>query len=201
MNAWKPLLPWGTTTVCGAVVETVVAAGLVPVLVAGYRAPELEAAFADRARLEFVLNRDWERGMLGSVRAGARRVAELSLAEGGFEGFFVAPADMPGIPEAAFAAVYGAVRRRKDGDEEGDAPRAVFASRNGALGHPVWVPAAFMPDMEGLDPGSRLRDFLLERAWSSVEADDDGIFEDVDTPDAYAASLEAVSRRSVGNTH
>ena len=70
MGAWKPLLPWGGTTVCGAVVDTVLAAGLRPVLVAGYRARELFGAFADRPEVRLVENADWERGMLGSIRAG-----------------------------------------------------------------------------------------------------------------------------------
>jgi len=188
MGAWKPLLPWGAGTVCGAVVDAALSAGLRPVVVAGYRSGELAAAFSGRPEVVVVDNPDWERGMLGSVRAGFGRVVEVSRAAGGdVEGFFVAPADMPRLPSAAFGRVAAELSR-------GAVPRAVFAARGGRLGHPVWVPAAFMPGIAALDPGARLRDYLLERPWSSVEVEDDGIFDDIDTPEAYAASLDAASR-------
>ncbi len=188
MGAWKPLLPWGAGTVCGAVVDAALSAGLKPVVVAGYRSGELIAAFSGRPEIVVAENPDWERGMLGSVRVGFGRVVEAARAAGaGVEGFFVAPADMPRLPADAFGRIAAELPR-------GAGPRAVFASRGGKLGHPVWVPAAFMPGIAALDPGSRLRDYLLGRPWSSVEVDDDGIFDDIDTPEAYAASLDAASR-------
>lgn len=179
MGAWKPMLPWGSTTICGAVVETVIASGLHPVLVAGYRADELVAAFGDRPGLTIVRNPDWEQGMLGSIRVG---VGALSRIAPGYDGFLVAPADMPRLPVSGFARVIAEAER----DARSGRARAVFAARGERLGHPVWIPAGFVAGLSERDPDSRLRDYLLERPWTGIEVDDDGIFADIDTPEAYA---------------
>jgi molybdenum cofactor cytidylyltransferase len=180
MGAWKPMLPWGDTTMCGAVVDTVLSAGLHPVVVAGYRADELVAAFTGRPEVTVVVNQAWELGMLGSVGAGVEALSRMAT---GYDGFFVAPADMPRLPAIAFALeIEEAERRAADGKA-----RAVFAARAERLGHPVWIPAAFVPGLAGRDPDSRLRDYLLSLSWTSVQVDDDGIFADIDTPETYAA--------------
>lgn len=193
MAAWKPLLPWGNTSICGAVVDTVLSAGIKPVVVAGYRGEELADSFADRPELAVVLNDDWESGMLGSIRTGVDFILQncLTDGEGDATGFFVVPADMPRIPVQAFALMTAELAENLSEVAGGEkAPAAVFAARAGRLGHPVWIPAAFIPALRELDPGSRLRDYLLGQPWTSVEVDDDGIFEDLDTPEAYAVALK-----------
>jgi molybdenum cofactor cytidylyltransferase len=172
MGAWKPLLPWRGTTMCGAVVDTVLAAGLKPIVVAGYRALELVEAFADRPEVLVVENRDWERGMTGSIAFGASFAADAS-------GFVVAPADMPLLPVMAFRLVLEAAGLHHD--------TTVFAARGTRLGHPVWIPSSVAASLAALEPDSRLREFLLTKIWTSVQLDDDGIFADIDTPDAYEA--------------
>jgi molybdenum cofactor cytidylyltransferase len=157
---------------CGAVVDTVLAAGLKPIVVAGYRAVELSAAFAGRPEVQVVENRDWERGMTGSIAFGASFVV-------GTPGFLVAPADMPLLPAMAFRLVLEAALRQPD--------TAVFAARGSRLGHPVWIPSGVASGLSALDPDSRLREFLLTGSWTSVQVEDDGIFADIDTPDAYEA--------------
>ena len=172
MGAWKPLLPWGATTMCGAVVDIVLAAGLKPIVVAGYKAEELKAAFTGRPEVLVVENRNWERGMTGSIVFGA------SFARGS-AGFLVAPADMPRLPEQAFESVLKAASRLPG--------TTVFAARGSRLGHPVWIPASLVRGISELEPNSRLRDYLLTMGWTSVQVDDDGIFADIDTPGAYEA--------------
>ncbi|OHD23540.1 MAG: hypothetical protein A2Y38_04405 [Spirochaetes bacterium GWB1_59_5] len=209
MAAWKPLLPWGATTICGAVVDTVLLAGLRPVLVAGYRGEELAESFADRPELAVVLNDDWALGMLGSIRTGVDFILQNCLVdgEGDTAGFFVVPADMPRVPAKAFSLISAALAGSGGAMPRGGASRAgtpgddtaqgsVFPSRGGVLGHPVWIPAAFIPALRGLDPGSRLRDYLLGQPWTSVEVDDDGIFADLDTPEAYSEALRLNSSAS-----
>lgn len=181
MGDWKPLLPWGGSTICGAVVDAALAAGLEPIIVAGYRSGDLAAAFAGRPEVAVVVNPDWERGMLGSVRVGA----DLALTRA--DGFFVAPADMPRLPASAFERILSELERLA---EAGEPPRTLFAARSGRLGHPVWIPAGVARELSALDPAMRLRDHLLGRPWAAVEVDDDGIFVDLDTPEEYRVATE-----------
>ncbi|TFG82971.1 MAG: nucleotidyltransferase family protein [Spirochaetales bacterium] len=180
---FKPLLPWRGEPMCAAVARAALAAGCLPLLVTGYRGDELEAALSGLQGLVFVRNDAWEAGMLGSICTGAG-------AAGSFDpqgtGFLVAPADMPFIPVTAFAAILAAVRNRSAENAE---PAALFPTRNGRLGHPVWIPYAFLPGLMKLEADGRLRDSLLSREWAGVEVESDAIFVDVDTPAEYEATV------------
>lgn len=130
-----------------------------------------------------VQNPAWERGMLGSIRVGVEAAMGPLADSGGFPaGVFVALADMPRVPVRSFAAL-----ARVASAQDPTHNRVVFASRDGQLGHPVWIPRAFFAGLASLDPDARLRNHLLELPWVSAEVDDDGIFVDIDTPDAYEA--------------
>jgi molybdenum cofactor cytidylyltransferase len=190
MGDFKPLLPWKGTTLCGAVVDKALEAGLQPVLVTGFQAKALETAFKGRADLLLVHNPDWEAGMVGSIQVGCR----AALAKWPhMQGVLVAPADMPELPVEAFRILAetglassrdgaGSVRSGSAAEHE-----ALFAARNGRLGHPVWIPMQFMDDILSLGKGGQLRPFLLTMAWSGVEIDSDAIFLDLDTREDYRA--------------
>ena len=183
MGSFKPLLPWQGSTLCGAVVEKVLDAGLQPVLVSGFQAGALEASFKGRADLLLVHNPDWEAGMVGSIQAGCRAALEKWP---GFSGLLVAPADMPALPLEAFRLLV------EEGLSRGNSetgPSALFASRHGTLGHPVWIPWQYMDDILALGKGGQLRSYLLTRSWSGVEVESDAIFMDLDTPEDYHACM------------
>lgn len=177
MGLWKPALPWRGATVCEAVVDSALEAGLAPFVVAGYRADELRELLAVTGRASVEYNPGWEDGgMLESVQVGLRAArAALGAA---FAGFAVAPADMPAIPPGAFAAVVGAGLAASPAS-------VVFAAKGGRRGHPAFVPAALAQAVETAAGGESLRDVLLSLRWTSVELDDDGIFADVDTLEEY----------------
>ncbi len=186
MGLWKPLLPWGGGTLCGAVLEAVESAGCKPILVVGYRAEELRAEFEKRPGITIAVNRNWELGMLGSILAGAE------LATG--PGFFVAPADMPFLPAALFIRlVTEAEGRRKLGEK----PAAIFAAQDSKLGHPVWIPAEFLPGMKTLAPSAKLREYLLTQPWISLEAGTDAIFTDLDSYEEYSKAAALVRNQSI----
>ena len=180
MGAWKLLLPWGHSTICGTVVDTVISAGLMPVLVSGYRSAELALAFIDRPAVRIVENSGWQSGMLGSIQKGIRAALEYHP---DCDGLFVTLSDMPGVPANAFLLVGQESTRLLAAGK----PRVVFACKDGRLGHPVWIPDDFLAGVLELPPDARLRDYLVTLPWSSVEVDDDGIHADIDTPQEYAA--------------
>jgi molybdenum cofactor cytidylyltransferase len=183
MGDFKPLLPWRGSTMCGAVVATVLEAGLEPVLVTGYQAHALEWAFEGRTDLLLVHNPDWEAGMVGSIQAGCR---EALARWPGMPGFLVAPADMPALPAKAFVTLAAAGLARSTAEM---AAAALFAAHKGKLGHPVWIPVQFIKGILALDQGGRLRDYLLSRTWAEVAFDSDAIFLDLDTREDYRANV------------
>jgi molybdenum cofactor cytidylyltransferase len=177
---FKPLLAWKDKRLIDAVLECCLQAGVRPLVVSGYRGAELEAALSGYPGLATIRNDAWEAGMLGSIRLGAKEALRIDPRG---DGFFVAPADMPLLPARALSALLAEARGRKSAGEQAV---ALFPSAEGELGHPVWIPYSFLPDMEGLAPDGRLRAFIMGRSWASVELGDRGILLDIDTPDAYA---------------
>lgn len=182
MGDWKPLLPWGESTVIEAVVANALAAGLEVVVVTGHRGGELRELLDGMEGLTLVDNPRWKEGMLGSTQAGLAALVESGRVG---EAFFVTPADMPLIGPELY-------RQLAESFEAGPGAGATcFAACEGRLGHPVLMPASFAPDLLRLDPGGKLRDFLMTRPWRLVETGDLATLADLDTPDDYRRARPA----------
>ena len=177
MGEWKPLLPWGEGRIIDAVLACVEAAGLRPVVVAGYRGEELRRHLEARQGLLVVDNPLWKEGMLGSVLRGAL--------EARGEAFFVAPADMPGLRPGVFAALLAAF-------VEGGA-ETLFPAYRGEAGHPVLISRSLIPEMGRLGPGSKLRDFLRRGSWRLVETGEAAVLADLDTREDYERGLRGLT--------
>jgi len=174
MGAWKPLLPWGGSTIIETIVNTVLEAGLRPIVVAGFRGGELRALLGGREGLLVVDNPDWEGGMAGSLLAGAGEVRG--------EAFFVLPADMPGVGAGIFRLLLAARLEGAARDE------TLFASCRGQPGHPVLIPTALLPALGELEIGQRARDLLMARPHRLVETGDPAVLADLDTEAEYRAA-------------
>ena len=92
MGAFKPLLPFGDGTIISGTVKSLLNAGVSKVIVvAGYRADEIEEELASMSGTEIIHNDNFEHGdMMESVQVGIAR----ALA---FDGITVVPGDMPMI--------------------------------------------------------------------------------------------------------
>lgn len=206
MGDWKPLLPFGESTIVETTVEAALAAevegGVRVLLVAGYRSDELHGLFEGRAGVVIVDNPRWEAGMLGSIQAALPGVAS--------DRFFIVHADMPLVPASAFGILYDASRggdragkaggsavgragAANSGDKEAEVP--LFASFRGEAGHPVLVPSPLIGDMLGLDPAGRLRPFLLERGGRLVDCGSRAVLADLDCRQDYEQALSERSRK------
>jgi CTP:molybdopterin cytidylyltransferase MocA len=186
-GGFKPLLPFMASPMGGTtLVETAVLAargsGAKVILVVGNRGSEVTALFdAPRYREEcaeallILENPAWERGMIGSIQAALPQV------RGG--AFFVAHADMPFVRPDDYRALAARLEGRHGAGET-----AVMASHGGEWGHPVLLPAAWIPEILALAPGDRLRPFVAARAHECVETGA-GAMRDIDTPEDYAAAL------------
>jgi molybdenum cofactor cytidylyltransferase len=163
MGQWKPVLPFGDSTI----VQTVVAAALRAcprvVLVTGYRGAELISLFKNDSRVVPVENPAWERGMFSSIQAGIRETRSRR--------FFVTLADMPWITEAAYAALL----RQNEAD-------VIFPAYGGTRGHPV----LFHERVKDAITAADSRDASMRLIVESFHVDelawpDNSILRDIDT--------------------
>jgi len=173
----KLLAPWGDGVLLDGALAAAFAAPVSRViLVTGAQAKAVEAAaraFAVRSgqagRLHVVHAEDHAEGMGASLRRAA-----LDL-RADCAGAFVFLGDMPRISPAVLAPLVEAVRA--------GAPAAapVFGGRRG---HPALIGAGLLPQLESLrgDAGARAILKELGPRLALVEAPDDGVLFDVDTP-------------------
>jgi len=171
MNAFKPLLPLGESTMIRTLIGTCIAAGVGRiVVVTGHRADELEAHVADLP-VECLRNPDYETTkMARSVRIGFDAVV------GRCERVLFCPADMPlWRPSTVRALVESGSLLAKP-------------TYRGQNGHPLLIDASLIDpvlerlDAEGLSAAVKATGIPM----AFIEVDDPGCVLDADTPDQYA---------------
>jgi molybdenum cofactor cytidylyltransferase len=163
MGTWKPLIPFGRSTLIQTVVETALQACGRVILVTGHRGGELAALFRDERRVRVVGNGDWPRGMFSSLQCGARNVDT--------ERFFVTLGDMPWITPAVYAALLESARAD-----------AVFPVHGGMRGHPVLFNGKVIAEVLESDPAAgSMREIASRFTVQELAWGDDSILRDVDT--------------------
>jgi molybdenum cofactor cytidylyltransferase len=203
MGRPKLLLPWGDTTVIGAVVAAFRGAGIAaPLLVLGPASAASAAssssldseaeqlrAWAAAAGLPTAVNLDPERGMLSSIRAGIETLGGgAELARRG-EILLVSPADLPALTSATIVEL---LRRMRSAPF----PPLALPRHGGRRGHPLAIAPHLIPEIEGLDPAIGLRQ-LRDRhaaALAEVDLDDPGCIADLDTPGDYTRLTDLALR-------
>jgi molybdenum cofactor cytidylyltransferase len=178
MGTQKLLLPFGGTTVVGAAVSAALASRIdrVMVILGADRAAvsaEIERAGGSAGPVEFVVNLEYELGMLSSVQAGFRALAEDA------EAAVVMLGDQPFITAAAINSLITAHRENGKG--------IVIPVFGGRRGHPVLVDLKYRREVLGLDPAEGLRQLMRAHPDDirEVEAGDANILHDLDTPEDY----------------
>ena len=121
---------------------------------------------ADR-RVAVVVNRHPQRGMLSSIRTGARDAQGDPLV--------VLPGDMPYVEPATVAALL-----RTYGERGG----IVSPRFEGKRGHPVVIPGRYRDEILAAGPDQTLHDVLRRHADERIDIDvyDRGVIRDVDEP-------------------
>jgi len=132
-----------------------------------------------------VHNPNYAEGMFSSVLAGAHAVPGRSFV-------FILPGDYPLLTTEVFlslraAALARAFARRHPGP---DGPADVFIPRhNGRNGHPLLLaPVCFamLRDRGASSGAGTLKEFLSEWHAAYIDAEDEGVLLDMDTPEEYA---------------
>jgi molybdenum cofactor cytidylyltransferase len=133
MGKWKPVLPFGDTTIIRTVVTAALEACSRVILVTGFRGAELAAMFRGDTRVIPVENPAWQLGMFSSIRSGAAFVRTPK--------FFVMLGDMPWVS----ASVYTALLAAPEAD-------VIFPVSGGQRGHPVLFKEKVREAITSADP-------------------------------------------------
>ena len=180
MGTQKLLLPFGETTVVGAVVGTALASRVDRVLV-------VLGADRDAVRLplgslgiDFAVNEDFAKGMLSSVQAGFAALPPDA------EAAVVMLGDQPFLPAGVVDAVVEAFRRSGKG--------IVVPAFQGRRGHPVLIGLKYRDEVLALDPTDGLRRLMRAHPDDIFEAEveDANILRDMDVPEDYANVIKKV---------
>ena len=177
-GANKLLLPWQNQCVLQVVVERVCEVGLGEVIaVTGHQRAEVEEALSSYP-VRLVHNPDFAEGMAASIRVGV----EAAVGE---KGYLFALGDMPQIAGNTMLKVAEALKSSET--------IAVPVS-NGRRGHPVAIGSAYRNALLSLTGDRGARPVLAKNAANVVEVpvEDEGIFVDVDTREAYSAASRAI---------
>jgi molybdenum cofactor cytidylyltransferase len=193
MGTQKMLLPFGDTTIVGAVVRTASASrvdGTMVVLGADRDAIRDELASLSRrparrsgapvqpdrpaAKVSFTVNDHYQLGMLTSIQAGMRALPA------GADAAVIMLGDQPFLGAPVVDSVIGAFEAGGRG--------IVIPTFQGRRGHPVLVDLKYRDEILAIEPLDGLR--ALMRAHPEdileVEVADPNILRDMDTPEDYA---------------
>jgi molybdenum cofactor cytidylyltransferase len=143
MGAFKPLLPFGKTTVIESCIDNLQAGGVADIVVVlGHRAAEVQASLVNFPDLQFTMNPDPDSEMSASIACGVRDLPSTAKA------ILIALTDQPAVP----AEVIQTLIREWIGGA-----KLVVPQFQGQGGHPVLIDLAFRKDLLALDQQRGLR--------------------------------------------
>jgi CTP:molybdopterin cytidylyltransferase MocA len=173
MGEDKALLDAGGQPFVVRVIEVLREGGGEPVLVVVRRADGAAAQVARGAGAEVVVNATPDEGPISSLRAA------LGVLPSTTTGVLLHPVDHPRVEPSTVAALIHAFAATR-------APVTVPVFE-GRSGHPVLLASALFPELlePDLPEGARTVVRRHAHARQTVEVDDVGVLDDIDTPEAY----------------
>jgi molybdenum cofactor cytidylyltransferase len=188
MGTQKLLLPFGETTIIGAVVRTAAASRVEGTMVVlGADREEVRREVEDAietagqgrgdgraAEITFAINENYRLGMLTSIQAGLRALPEGATAA------VVMLGDQPFLPPRVVERVIAAYETGR--------PGIVIPTFQGRRGHPVLIDLGYKDEVLGIEPLDGLRALMRAHSGDILEVDvgDANILRDLDTPEDYA---------------
>ncbi|MFN2513427.1 MAG: NTP transferase domain-containing protein [Pyrinomonadaceae bacterium] len=188
MGAFKPLLPFGETTVIRSCIQNLRQAGVENIVVVlGHRAEELQQNLID-LRLRFALNPDARSEMSASIACGFRELPPEARAA------LIALTDHPAVSPDVIEAIMS---------EWTSGERLVVPEFRGRGGHPILVDLCFREELLNLDSRGGLRSFLKahQEAVRRLPVNCPFIARDMDTWDDYRALHQEVFGVPPANQH
>jgi molybdenum cofactor cytidylyltransferase len=174
-GAFKPLLKWGARTVIEACIKNLRDSRLDEIIVVlGHREAEIRARLAS-AGVGFAINREYQRGMISSIKTA------LSLLSPQSDALLIALVDQPMVGPEVINLL---ITSYTSGDK-----KIALPTYQGQHGHPIILSADYIDEIMNIDEaapeGLRAlieahRDEVLE-----VPVDAPAILEDIDRPEDY----------------
>ena len=181
MGAFKPLLPFGATTVIEACIEHLSGGGVETVIVVvGHDLPAEELKqHLSSSKVTFAINPDPDSEMSDSIACGVRQLPNQTRA------VLITPADHPAVPAEVVAFLIS--EWRKGG-------LLVVPTWNARGGHPVLVDLGFHAELLSLDPRHGLKTLFHAHPdqVSRLTVNSNYIARDMDTWDDYRVLHEEV---------
>jgi len=179
MGAFKPLLPFGETTVIRCCIQHLRQGGIDEVVVVlGHEAEELQRTISD-LNLRFVINPDSTSEMGASIACGLKELLPETKAA------LIALTDQPAVPPNVIEAIMS---------EWTSGERLVVPEFRGHGGHPVLIDLRFREELLNLDSRGGLRSFLEAHREQvrRLPVNSPFIARDMDTWDDYRALHQEV---------
>ena len=185
MGTPKSLLPLGRSTAVEEAITRFRKAGIEQVsVVVGYQAERI-TPLLDHLGVAWVLNEQYERGMLSSVLTGVRSL------ESRVEAFFLLPVDIPLVKPTTIRMLSTAYGNGHSW--------VIYPCFQGERGHPPLIATACLPKDLSFDHPGGLRAFLLqyEHMARDIEVVDQAILMDCDTPADYEKMKAYAGREDI----
>ena len=182
MGAFKPLLPFGATTVLERSIDLFRAAGIDDIrVVVGHRADELLPLLA-RRQVQPLLNARYQEGMFSSVVTAAASLERASKA------FFLLPVDFPLVRQETVELLVRAY--------QGAAVNILYPACRGQRGHPLLLATSYRDVILSWQGNGGLRALLKQYQGdaATIETGDEGILLDMDTPEDYERLQDALPK-------
>ncbi len=173
MGSFKPLLPFGSTSVIERVIATIRDAGVGTIrVVVGWNAETLTPVL-DRCGAPWVRNDRFPEGMYASVQTGVRSLPP------DVTGFFLMPGDMPLVRASTLVRLIAEWDARPGG--------ILYPCHEARRGHPPLIGSEYVAELLREAPPGGLRDLLARHAADArnIEVSDPGILADLDTAEEY----------------
>ncbi len=179
MGTQKLLLPFGDTTVVGAVVRTARTSRADRTLVVlGADREAIRRELEHVGKIDFIVNENYPLGMLSSIRAGFKALP------GNASAAVVVLGDQPFLLSRVIDEVVAAYEAGRKG--------IVIPTFQGRRGHPVLVDLKYRDEVLAIDPADGLRRLMLAHPDDILEVDvgDGNILRDLDTPEDYQEGVK-----------
>jgi molybdenum cofactor cytidylyltransferase len=178
MGTFKPLLPFGKSTILETVIDKIGQAGIADIfVVVGHEGEQIRKTIPSNVAAT-IQNEDYKKGMFSSILCAVNQLESYHTKP---DGVLIALADQPSISSAVITRL---VKSFHEYPEEILAP-----TFKGRRGHPIVFPFSILKGATSYTGKDGLRGFRELHSESVVEVaiDEEAILIDLDTPEEYEA--------------